>query len=111
MNDKHQGPHCAGSCEGAAYQIEIRKLRHDIERLEAERDDHEQARTALEEMVGQLKAENEALRDAARAFYDATQAGGAGTNGILIGQDAVSRLNRTADALEKALAAHDKEGK
>ena len=61
---EHTGPHCAGSCEGAAYQIEIQKLRHDIERLEAERDDHEQARTALEEMVGQLQAENEALREA-----------------------------------------------
>ncbi|WP_019558530.1 hypothetical protein [Thioalkalivibrio sp. ALE12] len=27
MNDKHHGPHCAGSCEGAAYQIEIERLR------------------------------------------------------------------------------------
>ena len=33
MNDKHQGPHCAGSCEGAAYQIEIRKLRAENEAL------------------------------------------------------------------------------
>ena len=33
MNDKHQGPHCAGLCEGAAYQIEIRKLRAENEAL------------------------------------------------------------------------------
>ena len=33
MNDKHIGPHCAGSCEGAAYQIEIRKLRAENEAL------------------------------------------------------------------------------
>ena len=33
MNDKHFGPHCAGSCEGAAYQIEIRKLRAENEAL------------------------------------------------------------------------------
>ncbi len=26
MNDKHKGPHCAGSCEGAAYLIKIRGL-------------------------------------------------------------------------------------
>ena len=70
MNDKHQGPHCAGSCEGAAYQIEIQKLRHDIERLEAERDDHEQARTALEEAAGQLRSENEALREALEAAIE-----------------------------------------
>lgn len=33
MNDKHQGPHCAGSCEGAAYQIEIRRLKAEKEAL------------------------------------------------------------------------------
>ena len=33
MNDKHIGPHCAGSCEGAAYQIEMRKLRAENEAL------------------------------------------------------------------------------
>ena len=33
MNDKHIGPHCAGSCEGAAYQIEIRKLNAENEAL------------------------------------------------------------------------------
>lgn len=54
---EHTGPHCAGSCEGAAYQIKIRELR-------AERDDHEQARTALEEVVGQLRAEADELREA-----------------------------------------------
>ena len=62
MNDKHIGPHCAGSCEGAAYQIKIRGLR-------AERDDHEQARTALEEVVGQMRAENEALHRALSELY------------------------------------------
>ena len=68
---EHTGPHCAGSCEGAAYQIEIQKLRHDIERLEAERDDHEQARTALEEVVGQLQAEKETLREALEQALEA----------------------------------------
>ena len=69
MNDKHIGPHCAGQCEEAADQIEIQKLRHDIERLEAERDDHEQARTALEEVVGQLRAEADELREALSELY------------------------------------------
>ena len=32
-NGEHHGPHCAGSCEGAAYQIEIRKLRSENEAL------------------------------------------------------------------------------
>jgi len=26
MNEKHKGPHCDGLCEGAAYQIEIKRL-------------------------------------------------------------------------------------
>ena len=61
MNDKHQGPHCAGSCEGAAYQIEIR-------RLKAENDDLDDARTALEEAVGQFEAEVDELRQALEAM-------------------------------------------
>ncbi|WP_018865083.1 hypothetical protein [Thioalkalivibrio sp. ARh3] len=33
MDEKHKGPHCAGYCEGAAYQIEIERLRTENERL------------------------------------------------------------------------------
>ena len=36
---------------------EMAQMRAERDRLRAERDDHEQARTALEEAVGQLKAE------------------------------------------------------
>ncbi len=35
MNDKHKGPHCAGSCEGAAYLIKIRGLEAENAKLEA----------------------------------------------------------------------------
>ncbi len=36
MNDKHKGPHCAGSCEGAAYLIKIRGLEAENAKLEAQ---------------------------------------------------------------------------
>ncbi len=35
MNDKHKGPHCAGSCEGAAYLITIRNIEAENARLRA----------------------------------------------------------------------------
>ncbi len=35
MNDKHKGPHCAGSCEGAAYLIKIRNLEAENVRIRA----------------------------------------------------------------------------
>ena len=43
---------------------EMAQMRAEIGRLRAERDEHEQARTALEEVVGQLKAEADELREA-----------------------------------------------
>ena len=46
---------------------EMTQMRAEIDRLRAERDDHEQARTALEEAVGQLKAEADELREALAA--------------------------------------------
>ena len=52
---------------------ETAQARAEIDHLRAERDDHEQARTALEEVVGQLRFENEALREvltAAVACWD-----------------------------------------
>ena len=156
MNDKHQGPHCAGSCEGAAYQIEIRKLRAqldeyqrdltdeigvdrsqdtdwlragllqrgtEIERLEAERDDHEQARTALEEVVGQMRAEADELRKALLELYrwcNNVEIRGEGLHqgpiffaGPVFGERTQEDDHRF-DALqsaEEALAAHDKEEK
>ena len=102
MNDKHQGPHCAGSCEGAAYQIEIRRL----------------------------KAENEALRKALREVMDRdmrntcqhedTHRGGAiweicSSCGAMWADDEGGKPE-WQDPPEwtkayKALAAHDKEGK
>ena len=115
MNDKHQGPHCAGQCEGAAYQIEIR-------RLEAERDDHEQARTALEEVVGQLRAEAEELRQALLELYrwcNNVEIRGEGLHkgpiwfaGPVFGERTEDDDHRF-DALqsaEEALAAHDQGG-
>jgi len=42
---------------------EMESMRAEIDRLRAERDDHEQARTALEEAVGQLLAEADELRE------------------------------------------------
>ena len=50
--------------EGGASGNETIQARAEIDRLRAERDDHEQARTALEEVVGQLKAEADELREA-----------------------------------------------
>ena len=43
---------------------EMEQMRAEIDRLRAERDDHEQARTALEEAVGQFEAEADELREA-----------------------------------------------
>ena len=122
MNDTHIGPHCAGSCEGAAYQIEIQKLRHDIERLESERNDHEQARTALEEVVGQLRAEADELREALSELYrwcNNVEIRGEGLHkgpiwfaGPVFGERTEDDDHRF-DALqsaEEALAAHDQGG-
>ena len=90
MNDKHIGPHCAGSCEGAAYQIELQKLR-------AERDDLDDAHTALEEAAGQLRAENEVLRDALEAAIEWDSYDDEGVPAVWLNQ------------ARQALAAHDKE--
>ena len=52
---------------GGAPGDETAQARVEIDRLRAERDDHEQACTALEEVVGQLKAEADELREALAA--------------------------------------------
>ena len=46
---------------------EMAQMRAEIDRLRAERDEHEQARTALEEVVGQLQGEANELREALAA--------------------------------------------
>ena len=49
--------------EGGAPGNELPQMRAEIDRLRAERDEHERARTALEEAVGQLRTELYKMRD------------------------------------------------
>ena len=49
--------------EGGAPGNEMTQMRAEIDRLRAERDEHERARTALEEAVGQLRTELYEMRD------------------------------------------------
>ena len=48
---------------GALSDETTTQMREEIDRLRAERDEHERARTALEEAVGQLRTELYEMRD------------------------------------------------
>ena len=100
MNDKHQGPHCAGSCEGAAYNIEIQRKRTEL--TEALK------RTASSELDAEmLRAENDDLREAAREVLGAMSP--TMIRGVPL-EKFDSRMDAATSRLKTMLAAHDKEG-
>lgn len=70
---EHHGPHCAGSCEGAAYDSEIRNLKAQIERYEIVLENAVEIRELRDERIAELEAQlNAVAKEQARNPYAST---------------------------------------
>lgn len=56
-NPKHFGPHCAGYCEGASYNITIRQLKNKIAQLKSKIAELEDIVKEQEEELFELRHE------------------------------------------------------
>jgi len=93
-NPKHNGPACAGFCEGSAYQIEIRQLNSKIAELEIE-SDRKTIATAWDKMrIAELEEERDQLQAAVSEALNAEECW------RLEAESLQAAINRLADPAE-----------